>query len=125
VRSRANRAMASPALGPVRYLSAMKHAAAVVGNSSSGIVEAPVLKTPTVNVGDRQAGRLMATSVICCRNRPVDIDAAIRTALSDEFRRRLPETASLYGLGQTAAFIKNFLKTASLEGVVKRFHDTE
>lgn len=58
--------MVVKSLGVLRYLSAVKYAKLVIGNSSSGVVEAPSMGTPTVNIGDRQKGRMMAESVICC-----------------------------------------------------------
>ena len=67
-------------LGMKRYLSAVKYAAFVLGNSSSGIIEAPALGTPTVNIGDRQKGRLMAETVIGCMPEAGAIQAAIRQA---------------------------------------------
>ncbi|HSK98483.1 MAG TPA: UDP-N-acetylglucosamine 2-epimerase, partial [Euzebyales bacterium] len=84
-------------LGQLRYLSVLRHADVVVGNSSSGLIEAPALRTPTVNIGIRQHGRLRASSVIDC---PEDVDAivgAIRTALSDSFRH---DVTSPYGDGR-------------------------
>ena len=118
-----DRIRVSVSLGQGNYSSAMRHCAAVVGNSSSGLVEAPALCRPTVNIGDRQAGRLMATSVVSCVATQEAITAAIGEVLSQEFQQRLPETQSLYGLGHTAAFIKEQLKMAELTGVVKRFYE--
>lgn len=112
-------------LGQLRYLSAMKHCAAVVGNSSSGIVEAPVLRRPTVNIGLRQSGRLMADSIISCANERTSIERAIERALSAEFSRQVNEVMSLYGSGNTASFIKNYLKSVPLDGVMKKFFDVE
>ena len=69
-------------LGQVRYLSFMKHADIVAGNSSSGIVEAPFMGTPVVNIGDRQKGRHICKNVICCANSFDDISSALNKALS-------------------------------------------
>jgi UDP-hydrolysing UDP-N-acetyl-D-glucosamine 2-epimerase len=110
-------------LGPLNYLSAMRHCEAVIGNSSSGIVEAPALLKATVNVGSRQAGRLMAKSILSCGNHREEIAKAIRHALSDDFRRSLKSAESLYGYGKTSVFIKDFLKKAELKSVKKRFYD--
>ncbi|WP_204277778.1 UDP-N-acetylglucosamine 2-epimerase, partial [Enterobacter hormaechei] len=71
-----NRVIAIPSLGQLRYLSAVKHAAAVIGNSSSGIIEVPAFDVPTVNIGDRQKGRLAAKSVLNC---PADSQSIINT----------------------------------------------
>ena len=92
-------------LGMKRYLSAVKYAAFVLGNSSSGIIEAPALGTPTVNIGDRQKGRLMAETVIGCMPETGAIQAAIRQA------EQMPHRPSfLYGDGKTSEKIVKILK---------------
>jgi GDP/UDP-N,N'-diacetylbacillosamine 2-epimerase (hydrolysing) len=73
-------------LGMRRYLSAMKYCAAVIGNSSSGIVEAPSFKVPTVNIGDRQKGRVSAENVLNCEPSKMSIEASMRKAISPEFQ---------------------------------------
>jgi len=119
-----DRARAFISLGQQRYLSLMREADAVIGNSSSGLIEAPALKKATVNLGDRQKGRLKATSVIDAPEKQASIVAAIREALSDEFRRTLAGTVSLYGDGDVSGRIKDILKSAPLS-VRKRFFDIE
>ena len=92
-------------LGMKRYLSAVKHASLVLGNSSSGILEAPVLGTPTVNIGDRQKGRMMAETVICCEPEA----RAIREAM--EKAEHMPHRASmLFGNGQASEKIVEVIK---------------
>ncbi|HEY0710866.1 MAG TPA: UDP-N-acetylglucosamine 2-epimerase, partial [Polyangia bacterium] len=86
------RALLVPSLGQLRYLSALRSAAVVVGNSSSGIIEAPLCGTPTVNLGDRQRGRLRAPSVIDAAETAPAIKRALATALSPAFQRRLRRT---------------------------------
>jgi UDP-hydrolysing UDP-N-acetyl-D-glucosamine 2-epimerase len=111
-------------LGQRGYLSVMRLAQAVIGNSSSGIVEAPAFKVPTVNIGSRQNGRLKASSIIDCAEDVNDIAAAIGAALSPEFRRSLPDTKSLYGDCEASTSIKNVLATAALPATLaKNFHD--
>lgn len=118
------RVFAATSLGQLRYLSAMRHCDAVVGNSSSGIVEAPAIKKPTVNIGNRQKGRLMAESIINCREDADEIAQAITLALSDEFRRKLAKTESLYGNCDASAQIKRYLKEVSLgSSSAKHFYD--
>lgn len=95
-------------LGMVRYLSAVKYARFVLGNSSSGIIEAPVLGTPTVNIGDRQSGRMMAKTIVNCQPVKDDIVKAIAQAV------QMDHIASYeYGDGTTSgkivAIIKDFL----------------
>jgi UDP-N-acetylglucosamine 2-epimerase (non-hydrolysing)/GDP/UDP-N,N'-diacetylbacillosamine 2-epimerase (hydrolysing) len=88
-------------LGQTNYLSLMAHADAVVGNSSSGLYEAPTLKTPTVNIGDRQKGRLQASSVINCPAESTAIARSIHAAYQLDTR----ETANPYGNGDASAKI--------------------
>lgn len=94
-----------PALGSRAYLSLMRHAAAVVGNSSSGLYEAPSLGTPTVDIGERQRGRLKAASVISCAAERGAIAAAIAEAL----RRGKAPVANPYGAGDSARRIVEIL----------------
>lgn len=109
-------------MGQLRYLSALKYADAVIGNSSSGIIEAPVCHTPTVNIGERQSGRLKAASIIDAPEDADSITAAIRKALSPSFRELCRGEVSLYGEGRAAALIREHLKSCDL-GTVKKFHD--
>ncbi len=111
-------------LGQRLYLSTMRYADVLVGNSSSGLVEAPAIGVPTVNIGDRQAGRLRAASVIDCVAERAAIRTAIKAALAPEFRAAARRQNSLYGDGFTAGRIKDFLKTIDLNGILlKQFHD--
>ena len=86
-------------LGVRRYLSLMRYAEFVLGNSSSGIIETPAFHVPTVNIGDRQRGRLQAASIINCAADSESIEAAIKKARSPEFREICQKTAGLYGTG--------------------------
>ncbi len=122
--ARENRVSCHTSLGQLRYLSAMKYAMVVAGNSSSGIVEAPVLKTPTVNIGDRQKGRLRFSSVIDCGEEKEAIGAAIQIALSEDFRRGLKDMVLPHADGNIAVRIKNILRDEPLEGLFqKQFFD--
>lgn len=121
---RKDRVVCCTSLGQLRYLSAMKHAAAVVGNSSSGILEAPVLKASTVNIGDRQKGRLRFPSVIDCAEEKGAIVAAIQKALSEDFRQGLEDMVIPHSDGNIAVRIKNVLRDVPLEGLFqKQFFD--
>jgi GDP/UDP-N,N'-diacetylbacillosamine 2-epimerase (hydrolysing) len=86
-------------LGQDKYLSLLALASAVVGNSSSGILEAPTFRTPTINVGPRQAGRLMARSVIQAEPTTVSVVHAINRARSPEFQAMLEDVVNPYGTG--------------------------
>ena len=92
-------------LGLKRYLSAMQYAALVAGNSSSGVVETPTFKVPTVNIGKRQAGRTICANVLCCPADEPAIEAALRKALSPEFAPVAASAVSPYDGGDTSAKI--------------------
>lgn len=124
VQAHPGRATAVASLGQLRYLSTLAHVDAVVGNSSSGIIEAPLFRKPTVNIGPRQSGRLKADSIIDCEEKEQPIVAAIRQALSAGTKDRLKDVRSLYGTGDSSSRIKEALKTVRLEGILlKRFRD--
>ena len=97
-------------LGITRYLSAVKYSDAVIGNSSSGIIEVPSFGVPTVNIGDRQKGRMQAESVIQCQPNQEDICRAIDLALSDSFRSRIKHVKNPYGDGDTSKKIVSVLE---------------
>lgn len=109
-------------LGQQRYLSLMRAADVVVGNSSSGLIEAPALHKATVNLGERQKGRLRAQSVIDCVEEADDIERAVHHALSEDFQRQLPGMASPYGRGQVGLRIRDTLRDVSLR-IQKPFFD--
>ncbi len=89
-------------LGVKRYLSLVKHSMFVLGNSSSGIIEAPVFHVPSVNIGDRQRGRLQCGSIINCGENSEEIINAIYYAMSEEFRSICLDVQSPYGIGNAA-----------------------
>ena len=112
-------------LGVRQYLSALKNTAAVIGNSSSGILEAPALNVPTINIGDRQKGRLCADSIIHCAPFKSEIVKAIKKALSDNFIAICEATKNPYGDGNTSQKIIMILKESLESGlsVAKSFYD--
>lgn len=101
-------------LGSLRYLSTMKLCGAVVGNSSSALIEAPFLKKPVVNIGNRQKGRLMAENIISTDYECENIYNAIEKALSKDFKEKAKNVESLYGEGNTSEEIVRVLKTIEL-----------
>lgn len=107
-------------LGKVRYLSALQHVDAVIGNSSSGLIEVPATQTPTVNIGERQKGRLRASSVIDCAAYDSEIVTAIRRALSNEFQESLADVRAPYGCGNTAGQIIDTLRGISLSSATQK-----
>ena len=113
-------------LGVLRYLSAVKHCELVVGNSSSGLIEAPTLGVPTVNIGDRQKGRMHGDSVLSCDESAASIRKAIGHALSDSFRQIIKNIKSPYGDGHASEKILDVLIKFPLDTIIfKKFHDLE
>ncbi|HET8887035.1 MAG TPA: UDP-N-acetylglucosamine 2-epimerase [Salinimicrobium sp.] len=121
-----HRACAFESMGQKRYLSALRHVDVVLGNSSSGLAEAPSFKVATVNIGDRQKGRIRAESVIDCQPESEEIKQAIQTALSDEFRNKLKSVKNPYGEGGASQKIVEILKKIDLKNILKKkFYDLE
>lgn len=107
-------------LGQLRYLSCMKYVDAVVGNSSSGIAEAPSLGIPTINIGDRQKGRLSATSIIHCNPTIVSIRDALSKLFDPLHHSNLLTTISPYGSGGASLKIVEVLKRHELKNLLKK-----
>lgn len=117
-------ARAYASLGQLRYLSCMQHADAVVGNSSSGLIEAPALGRPTVNVGDRQRGRLKASSVVDCEPDRRAIAAALELVCSPEFQQAARAVRNPYGEGGATERILSVLADYPLHDILKKsFYD--
>ncbi|EMJ92117.1 UDP-N-acetyl-D-glucosamine 2-epimerase, UDP-hydrolysing [Leptospira alstonii serovar Sichuan str. 79601] len=111
-------------LGQARYLSCLQFVDAVVGNSSSGILEAPSFKIGTINIGDRQKGRLKASSIIDCEPNRNSILNAFEKLYSADFQGNLPGTVNPYGEGGASEKIVKILETVKVEGILKkRFFD--
>jgi len=113
-------AIAFTSLGQLRYLSSLQFVDAMVGNSSSGIIEAPLFKIPTINIGDRQTGRIMSESIINCPPEREAIKVAIEQAYSQDFRNKIKTLPHPYGEGGTAAKIKEILKNLNLNNILKK-----
>lgn len=113
-------------LGSKRYLSALKNAEMMIGNSSSGIIEGPSAHIPTINIGDRQKSRVRADSIIDCKPNKEDIVAAMKKAMTPEFKSIVRNTASPFGDGNASSraysAIVDYLKTGSVS-VKKSFYD--
>ena len=118
-----DRIIAVHSLGSIRYLSALKYSTMVIGNSSSGIIEAPFFKIPTINIGDRQKGRIQGKSIINCISDKNSIINAINTALSKEFKEKIKNIENLYGNGDTSLKILNKLKENININLKKEFYD--
>lgn len=118
------RAASFVSLGSLRYLSALNHVDAVVGNSSSGLLEAPAFGIATVNIGDRQRGRLAANSVLHCPPEAAAIAQTLQKALSAGFQASLASMEHPYGKPGASLRIKQLLKSVDLDGLLKkRFYD--
>lgn len=118
--SRKDRVCARMSLGQKRYLSAMKYASAIVGNSSSGILEAPVLKKPTVNIGNRQKRRHREKSVIDCVEEKEAIISAIHKAVSLDFQNEIKSMKIPHTDGKIAINMKNVLRDISLDRLFQK-----
>jgi GDP/UDP-N,N'-diacetylbacillosamine 2-epimerase (hydrolysing) len=111
-------------LGQTRYLSMLSLVDGVIGNSSSGLAEAPSFKIGTINIGDRQKGRIQASSVLNCEASQSHVVAAIEEMYSDGFQSRLKTTVNPYGAGGASQSIVEILKEVNLEGLImKSFND--
>jgi len=117
-------ARAYSSLGQLRYLSCMAHVDGLVGNSSSGLLEAPSFKKGTINIGDRQRGRMQAESVINCEPDRRSIAVALETLYSDDFQAGLNQVRNPYGDGGASEKVLRVLKNHDLNHIVKKvFHD--
>jgi GDP/UDP-N,N'-diacetylbacillosamine 2-epimerase (hydrolysing) len=111
-------------LGQLRYLSCIAHVDGVVGNSSSGLGEAPALKKGTVNIGDRQRGRLQANSVINCEPTRQSVEAALVKLYSADFQASLSGVINPYGEGGASEKVVKVIKRLEIDGIVKKsFYD--
>lgn len=111
-------------LGQLRYLSCIAHVDGVVGNSSSGLAEVPSFKKGTINIGDRQRGRLQADSVINCEPTSKSIADAMARLYDPVFQTRLSQVCNPYGEGGASEKVVNTIKSCDLDGITKKvFHD--
>lgn len=111
-------------LGQLRYLSSLQYVDAVVGNSSSGLAEAPSFKIGTINIGDRQKGRIKASSVIDCEPNKDSILKSFEKLYSKEFQETLKTTINPYGDGYASKKIVEILKNVDLKNILKKsFYD--
>ncbi len=111
-------------LGHLKYLSLIKNSEVVIGNSSSGIIEAPYLNIPTVNVGKRQEGRLMGKSILSCNSNKMNIVSTIKKAINIKRNKKI-FSKKLYGEGNASKKISNFIMKLSLKDfkLGKKFND--
>jgi len=125
VKENSSRSIAFASMGQLKYLSALKYCKAVIGNSSSGIIEAPSFGIPTVDIGDRQKGRMKAESIIHCSVSESEIEQAIKQALSADFQERCRNVRNPYEGKGTSDTIVRMIKKALEHGIdlKKSFYD--
>jgi GDP/UDP-N,N'-diacetylbacillosamine 2-epimerase (hydrolysing) len=111
-------------MGQLNYLSALQFVDAVVGNSSSGLLEAPSFKIGTIDIGDRQKGRIKADSVINCSPEKEDISKSLGGLYSKDFQNIVKNTKNPYGSGGASKKIISIIRDINLKGVLKKtFYD--
>jgi GDP/UDP-N,N'-diacetylbacillosamine 2-epimerase (hydrolysing) len=120
VEANPEKAIAFFSMGRRNYLSAMQFVDAVVGNSSSGLAEAPTFKIATINIGNRQTGRIKAASVIDCGPEKVFIEEAFQKLYSTAFQKSLKSVVNPYGEGGASEKIYQVIKTFPLETILKK-----
>ncbi|EKP0313039.1 UDP-N-acetylglucosamine 2-epimerase (hydrolyzing) [Aeromonas veronii] len=126
VEKHSEKAIAFTSLGQLRYLSALQYVDAVVGNSSSGIVEAPSFKVATINIGDRQRGRVKAQSTLDIGVDAAELVSALQTINTSEFQARLAKVKNPYGQGNSSRKIVDILKKVDVKMLkTKRFYDIQ
>ena len=124
VTKNSNKSIVFTSLGQLRYLSALQYVDAVVGNSSSGLAEAPSFKIGTINIGDRQKGRIKASSVIDCEPNKDSILKSFEKLYSKEFQNSLINVKNPYGDGCASKKIVEILKNVDLKNILKKsFYD--
>jgi GDP/UDP-N,N'-diacetylbacillosamine 2-epimerase (hydrolysing) len=115
-----NNVISFTSMGQLHYLSALQFMDAVVGNSSSGLAEAPTFKIGTIDIGDRQKGRLKSSSVICCDPDKGSIDKAFKKLYSKEFQNILNTTISPYGAAGASKNIISLIKKTKFDNILKK-----
>jgi GDP/UDP-N,N'-diacetylbacillosamine 2-epimerase (hydrolysing) len=108
-------------MGQLNYLSALQFVDAVVGNSSSGLAEVPTFKIGTIDIGDRQRGRIKADSVISCIPNKDSISTAFKELYSKQFQSNVGKVENPYGKGGASKRIIRIIKDISLNGIVKKY----
>lgn len=124
VTNHTERSIAFTSMGKIRYLSALQYVTAVIGNSSSGIIEVPTFVIPTLNIGDRQKGRIAADSVIHCGTSIREIRSGLQLVLSENVHQVAKNTINPYQKENTVVNILEKIKNYSLQNIIKKsFYD--
>lgn len=126
VQGNSNKSALFDSLGTLRYLSVMKVCDAIVGNSSSGIIEAPSLHTATINIGNRQKGRIQASSVLNCDVDSDEIYSLLKQVQHQEFKNKVKNISNPYGTGNASAQIEDVLSKINVSSLlIKNFYDIQ
>ena len=120
VKKNLDRSMGAASLGQLNYLSVLKYVDFMIGNSSSGLLEAPSFKIGTINIGDRQNGRIKAESVVDCLPNKKSIKKAIKMIYSNKFQNLLKNVKNPYDNGCASKKIVKVLKTVKLDNILKK-----
>ena len=124
VKKNLEKSMGTASLGQLNYLSVLKYVDFMIGNSSSGLLEAPSFKIGTINIGDRQNGRIKSESVVDCLPDKKDIEEAIKKIYSNEFQKKLKNVNNPYenrdGESYASQKIVKVLKTVPLDDILKK-----
>jgi GDP/UDP-N,N'-diacetylbacillosamine 2-epimerase (hydrolysing) len=120
-----DKAVSYPFLGRLRYLSLMQYIDGIIGNSSSGIVEAPSFKIGVINIGSRQKGRAKSSSIIDCESSLLEIEKAIKIIFNEKYKNKISKISNIYEGKDVSKKILRELKILNLEGILmKTFYDT-
>ncbi|WP_276382073.1 UDP-N-acetylglucosamine 2-epimerase [Flavobacterium sp. H4147] len=114
------KAISFTSMGQLRYLSAIQFMDVVIGNSSSGLIEVPSFQKPTLNIGDRQQGRVKALSVIDCKADKVEIEKAIHLAMSLDFKEKIKKSENPYGERNSSDEIVKVIKNMDIKNIIKK-----
>ena len=125
VNSHKDKAVHFSSLGQLRYLSALQYVDFVIGNSSSGMTEVPAFHIPTINIGDRQKGRINCESIINSNNSLEDIKKSVTFALDKTFRKKIQQQELLYGNGTAAEKIFQIIKEHNHISIKKSFYNID
>lgn len=120
VNKNSHKSISFTSMGQLRYLSAIQYMDVIIGNSSSGLIEVPTFKKPTINIGDRQQGRVKAISVIDCNADKMEIEKAINFAMSEDFKEKIRYSKNPYGERNSSDEIVKILKNTNLEDIIKK-----
>ena len=124
VKKNGNKAILFSSLGQLKYLSVLKYVDGIIGNSSSGIIEAPSLKTGTINIGDRQLGRVQAKSIINCKNDIKEINSSIKKIYSKNYKNLLSKVRNPYEKRNVSKKIVNQILKIKYDNLIKKkFYD--